>query len=121
MRCRNSGHVQLEMPPQGLEIPPKILYIDIETALMSADIYDLHVRSGYLSRDFITRHSYVINWAAAWLNQEYKIIGKIMSGVCTNNEAKTQNDRRIVGDIWDLMEEADYIGGHNSNNFDIKN
>lgn len=118
-KCRNCGNIQLEEPPQGLKIPPKVLYFDIETALMSVDLYDLRVY-GYISKNAITRHSFVVNWAAAWVDRDYKIKGRIMSGVCTEREAKTQNDRRILLELHKLMDGADYWTGHNSDNFDVK-
>ena len=119
-QCRNCGNKQLEERPVGLKIPPKILYLDIETALMSVDLYDLKVYSKYISYKFITQHSYVINWAAAWLDTEYNIIGRIKSGVCTADEAKRRDDKRILRPLWEMMDISDYISGHNSDNFDIK-
>ena len=119
-QCRNCGNIQLEERPQGLKIPPKILYIDIETALMSVYLYDLRVYSGYVNKEFIKEHSYVINWAAAWLDESYEIKGRIMSGVCKPEEAKERNDERILGTIWKLMDQADYVCGHNSFAFDVK-
>lgn len=120
-KCRNCGRVQLEEHPQGLKIPPKILYLDIETALMSVEVYDLYVRNKFISKDFIREHSFVINWAAAWLTTDWRIKDRqIISGVVTVNEAKKRTDKRILKPLWQMMETADYIGGHNSDNFDIK-
>lgn len=110
----------MEEPPQGLRIPPKILYVDIEYALMSVYLYDLYVPNKRLSPSFIVQHSYIINWAAAWIGPGNKVTGKIMSGVVTQREARQQSDKRIVSDIWSLMDEADYICGHNSDAFDLK-
>lgn len=120
MICRNCGTMQLEVPPQGLRVAPKILYFDIETALMFAGLYDLYVPSKRVWREMIVQNSFVINWAAAWLDNDYRINGKIMSGVVTTGEAKRQDDRRIVRELWKLLEIADYWVGHNSNRFDVK-
>jgi hypothetical protein len=111
----------MEEQPQGLDVPPKILYLDIETALMSVDIYDLYIPNKRITKDAIERNKFVINWAAAWVeNGTYKIKGKILSGVCTQKEAKKQNDKRILQPLFDLMDESDYICGHNVQGFDVK-
>lgn len=118
MVCRSCGHKQLEVPPQGLKIPPKILYLDIETALMNVYIYDLKVK-GYINKRYIKENSFVINWAAAWLDKDYRYT-HIMTAVVTPEEARNRDDKRIIERIWSLMEKADYIAGHNSDRFDIK-
>lgn len=121
--CRNigCGKEQLEEPPQGIgRIPPKILYFDIETAMSQAYIYDLYIPSKRLMYDMIYAHGFVINWSAAWIHPKTYQITKQFSGVCTAEEAKRKDDRRILKQIWSMMEEADYWVGHNSDNFDIK-
>jgi hypothetical protein len=120
MVCRNCGNVQLESPPQGLRIPPSILYVDIETALMSAYLYDLRIPSGYINKSYIKEQSFVINWAAAWLDTDWEIRGKIITGVVSVEEAKEKNDKRILEMLWDMLERADYWAGHNSDGFDYK-
>lgn len=87
---------------------------------MSVYLYDLYVPSKRVHKDAIIRNSFVVNWAAAWLDRNYEISGKIMSEVVTEREAKKHDDKRILENLFYLMDEADYICGHNSNNFDIK-
>lgn len=118
--CRNCDHWQLEEHAQGLEYEPKILYIDIETALMKVYIYDLFVPGKRINKDMIIKNSYVINWAAAWLDRDYQIKGKIMSECLTTKEAVKQDDKRILEPLFYMLDETDYVCGHNSNNFDIK-
>ena len=123
-RCRNcsKSHYQTEEPPQGLKVPPKILYLDIETALMRVFVYDLYDESNkHISKDMIERSRFIVNWAAAWVTpEEYTIKGRIKTGVVTQKEAKRQNDKRIMQRLFDLMDESDYICGHNVKNFDEK-
>jgi hypothetical protein len=118
-QCRNCGNWQIESPPQGLRIPPKILYLDIETALMKVYIYELYVPSKRISKDMIAQSSFVICWSASWLNSDYTP-RKIVSGVLKPDEAKRQDDKRIVNDVWSLLDEADIVAGHNSDGFDLK-
>jgi len=118
--CRNCDHWQLEEHAQSLPYAPKVLYIDIETALMKVYIYDLFVPGKRINKDLILQNSFVINWAAAWLDEEWQIKGRILSEVLTPREAVKQNDARILETLFYMMDEADYICGHNSNNFDLK-
>lgn len=119
-RCRNCKNYQTELPAQGLRIPPKILYIDIETALISVDVYDLYIPGKRINKDMINRRRFVINWAAAWVNPQTYEIKKILTGVVTEREAKQQDDKRIVQEIFNLMDEADYLCWHNGDSFDHK-
>lgn len=118
-RCRNCGAWQLESPPQGLRIPPKLLYLDVETALMKVYVYDLYVPNKRISKDMIAQLGFVVCWSAAWLDGENKP-KRIMSDVLTPNEAKKQNDKRIVASAWYLLDEADVVCWHNGDNFDAK-
>jgi DNA polymerase elongation subunit (family B) len=58
---------------------------------------------------------FVFGYAAKWLFDS-----EIYSDVLTPKEAIDRNDKRVVGKIWDLLNKADIIVGHNSNRFDIK-
>lgn len=114
--------MQFELPPQGLKIPPKVLYIDIELAMMKVYVYDLYIPAKRIQKEMMDRHTrkFIICWAAAWLDGNHKIKGKIISDVITQREAKQQNDKRICKSIWKLIEQADVIVGHNSDSFDLK-
>ena len=114
-QCRNCGKWQLEERPQGLKIPPKVLYIDIERSLMTLYGYELAVRSGYINKDMIRSEAFIICWAAGWVG------GKGIKSACvTQAEAVRKDDRRILAELWDLMDQADIITGHNVSNFDYK-
>lgn len=125
-KCRNhpkgEPYYQAEEPAQGLPVPPKILYLDIETSLMKAYIYDLYDEGNKrITRDMIDSRRFVINWAAAWVQPiKYVIGGGIMSEVVTPREARQQDDHRILKRLFDLMDESDYVVGHNAKGFDIK-
>jgi DNA polymerase elongation subunit (family B) len=87
---------------------------------MKVYIYDLYVQSKHINKDMVIQNSFVINWAAAWLDSEWNIKGRIISEVLTPKEAVKQNDKRILENLFYMMDKADYICGHNSNNFDVK-
>lgn len=121
-RCRNcEDHYQLESPAQGLRIPPKVLYFDIETSLvpMNVNVFDMRLRSGWLDWHDIEKPFYIISWAAAW----YRTDGRkpnIYSDAVTAYEAKRRRDKRCLRGLWELMDLADYTVGHNIKAFDNK-
>lgn len=119
MTCR-CGHKQFEEKPQEIKVPPKVLYFDIETApyKMTYEGFELRVRSGWLDWHNIDKPFFIISWAAAWVNFEGK--EKIVSGAVTGTEAKRRTDKRHLWELWELVNNADYVVGHNSNLFDIK-
>lgn len=45
---------------------------------------------------------------------------RVMSDVITTDEAKKQNDKRTLSGLWDLMNRADVLVGHNIKSFDTK-
>ena len=114
-QCRNCRHWQLEAPPQGLDLPPRVLYLDIERSLMSFWGYERKVISGYISKECIRSEAFIICWAACWIGET-----KIQSSCVTQNEALKNNDKRILQELWDLIDQSDYVTGHNVDKFDIK-
>ena len=117
--CRNCDHWQLEVPAQGLRLPPKVLYFDIETSLteMQVSVFDMRVRSGWLDWHEITNPFYIICWTAAWVNDKPL---RLHSGAVTGWEARRRCDKRHLRGLWELLDLADYVVGHNSKAFDIK-
>ena len=104
-----------------MRIAPRILYLDIETAMMKVYLYDLYgERNRYINADMLSTQRFVVNWAAAWIDPHAYTITKMFSGVVTNKEAVRQNDKRILQPLFSLMDRADYICGHNSKGFDVK-
>jgi hypothetical protein len=92
---------------------PAILILDIETSLMR--VFAWHIHDVTLSVDNIERDWSVICWAAKWLGDS-----EVMGDVCTSEEAKTGNDKRVVESIWKLVDQADIIVSFNGNMFDLK-
>jgi hypothetical protein len=118
MQCR-CGHWQMEEPPQDIKVPARILYFDIETAPFKLETqrFDLKLKSGYLDWHDITKPFFIISWAAAWVTDEEP---RIMSDAVTGWEAKRRKDKRCIQGLWDLINDADYVVGHNSKAFDVK-
>lgn len=116
-RCGKCNELQAdEKPFEGQK--PKVLYLDIETALMDVALFNLRVYSKYIRPDWVVTHSFIICWAAAWLGEDEFL--PVMSDRVREDEARTRRDKRCLEWLWELMESADYVVGHNSDQFDIK-
>jgi len=92
---------------------PKILLLDIETSPMKVLAWGLWKQT--IQPDAIIQSWNIISWAAKWLFSP-----DIYNGLLTPKEAKKGDDKRIMLGIWQLMEDADIICGHNLDKFDIK-
>jgi transposase-like protein len=92
---------------------PKVLLLDIETALMEVYVWDL--RKQRISHKNVIHDWFMLSWAAKWLCQS-----TIMSDVITRQEALVKNDKRILKGIWDLVNEADIVITHNGDYFDLR-
>lgn len=93
---------------------PKILVFDIETAPMEVltwGIWDQNIPLNRIKKDWT-----VLAWAAKWLGEdESKTIY-----MDTFKQADMRDDTKILKHIWKLLDEADYVVGHNSDSFDVK-
>lgn len=90
----------------------RILFFDIETAPLLAHIWrpsDQWVPYNRLEHD-----SFMLTWAAKWEDRK-----KIHTGVLTGDEARRQDDERIVVELADLLRDADYAVAHNVDRFDV--
>lgn len=89
-----------------------ILILDIETAPIKAYVWSLWKQT--VSINQITEDWFCFTWSAKWLMDK-----KIMSDKLTSREAKTQNDKRIIKNLWSLLDQADIVIAHNGDQFDI--
>jgi len=116
--CR-CGEKQAEEPPQDSGTKPAILYFDIERAPGLAYYYDRKVQGGYISTHMLKEEPFIICFAAAWYNDADEF-QKVESYCMTTDEAGAKSDRRILKELWGMMNRADWIVGHNVDGFDIK-
>jgi len=113
-KCGRCGH-EVEGYKHFDRQAPKVLYLDIETALTKLYNFGLKVPSGYMSYQMIDEPFFIICWAAAWSDKP----NKVYSSCVTQDEALAGTDKNILAPLWDLMNRADIIAGHNSNKFDL--
>jgi len=92
---------------------PKILLLDIESSKGVFRIY----RTGkqYVSWKNIEKEPYVTGWAAKWLFDS-----EMHSCFVRPAEAKKRNERRVVKELYQLMNQADMIITHNGDKFDLR-
>lgn len=91
---------------------PKILFLDIETAPIQSYVWSLWKQNVGLSQ--IISEWFMLCWSAKWIYSD-----KVLSGKLNQEELLDQNDKRICGDLWKLLDEADIIIAHNGDRFDI--
>jgi len=93
--------------------PAKVLLFDIETAPLITYIWNRFQK--YLPDEMLIKEWYVICWSAKWLFED-----EVMNGCVTPEESKNRDDKRIISDLWDLLNEADIVIAHNGDKFDVK-
>lgn len=92
--------------------PPKILLFDLETAPLKAFVFNLWRQN--ISWDHTLSQWYILAWSAKWLYSK-----EVYSAHLTSEEAKKEDDSRILKSLWELIDEADIVVTHNGNRADI--
>lgn len=117
---RNCSHLQAEEQPYIVR-NPRILYFDIETSKMTVEMrtFNLRMYRKYLDWADIKKPPFLLCWTAAWIPSDDSPI-HAMTGHVTSWEAKRRNDKRCISELWELMDEADFLVGHNVKSFDTK-
>lgn len=111
-RCDRCRHKQLDPLPR-LITPASVLVFDIETFPILT--YSWGARMQYIPIEYVFKDWAVISWSAKWLYAP-----KTMTAILTPKEAKNRDDKRIMIELWDLVNSADVIIGHNVRQFDLK-
>jgi len=91
---------------------PKILIVDIETAPMKAYVWSRWKQNIHLPQTL--SEWFMLTWSAKFLFSP-----EILSARLTSEEVFTENDCRIVTDLWTLLNDADIVIAHNGDAFDI--
>ena len=104
---------------------PKILFTDIETAPVRADVWSLW--GNFVGINQINADWFMLSHASAWMHDEgneSKVIYHDIRGKGKKSERMArllaENDRHLCIEMWDLLDEADIVIGHNAKKFDIK-
>jgi hypothetical protein len=98
-----------------LRIPPKVLYFDVETALVKATVFDAGRQ--WVGWKNIENDPFILCWAAQWMHREK---AGVLSECITPARVRRYDDREVLKPLRELMDEADYIVGHNMRPYDWK-
>lgn len=99
-----------------VEYQPKILFFDIETAPILGYLWSMWQKG--IGLDQIDTDWFMLTWSAKWYGDN-----KILNDKLTNYDwtpGDDSGDFTIVLALRDLLDEADFVVGHNSDKFDIK-
>jgi len=96
-----------------LKSEQRLLFFDIETSPLQVYAWGLYDQN--ISTKAIIKDWYVLTWSAKWFGEDTMYRGKL-----TPQEAINADDKRIVEDLWYLLDEATIVCGHNSVKFDHK-
>lgn len=89
----------------------KILHVDIETAPKKAYVWGLWKQN--IAPSQIISDWYMLSWRAKWHHSDV-----LYGDVLTPKEAMSEDDSSIMAELWDMLDEADVIVGHNVDRFD---
>lgn len=103
-----------EGPKLNIMSKPKILLLDIETAPIIAQVWDIWDQNVSLNQ--IKSDWHILAWAAKWLGEP---ASKIMYQD-QRNAKNVEDDKELLKGIWKLMDEADIIITQNGKAFDEK-
>tara|TARA_R110000744_G_scaffold110434_1_gene208322 strand:- start:8734 stop:9549 length:816 start_codon:yes stop_codon:yes gene_type:complete len=98
------------LAPNGI----KILLFDIETTPMEVFVWGLFGNK-YIQHGNVIKDWNVLSWSAKWLFDS-----EVISDIQTPTEAKNRDDKRVLGGIWDLINQANVVIAHNGDKFDLK-
>jgi len=107
-------HRQFSAPIDYTEVGfPKILLFDVETSFYHFVGWGTYKQ--FIQHHQITKHQYIISWAAKWLYDD-----NVQSDIVTPEESKNRDDKRVLQSIHKLLDEADIVIGHNGDRFDLR-
>lgn len=93
---------------------PKILFLDIETAPNRVFTWAFYEQTVIK----VEKPWYILGFSAQWQGQ--KVFSKMLPDYQATWKRSRSDDRMLVKDLWNLLEEADYVVAHNGDGFDLK-
>jgi uncharacterized protein YprB with RNaseH-like and TPR domain len=91
----------------------KVLFLDIETAPMVSYTWGRWQQN--IGLEQTVSEWYILSWSAKWGGDDL-----VLSGVLTTKEAISEDDSRIMIDLWNVLNQADVVISHNGLRFDHK-
>ena len=100
--------------PSHIKDQPKVLIFDIETSPILAHVWGLWDQR--VGLNMIESDWHVLSWAAKWLGESENSVKYEDQRTAKNLE----DDSKILGSIWKLLDEADIVITQNGKRFDQK-
>jgi len=91
---------------------PKILTLDIETAPLKSYHWSLWKQNIGLNQ--IGDEWSILSYSAKWLGERAVIYSDV------SGQDNLRDDARLCQELWDLLDEADFVVGQNAKKFDVK-
>lgn len=91
----------------------KILVFDVESSPTMGWVWGRFKQ--FLQQSQVISETYLLSYAAKWLDND-----KMISSILTPFEVKEEDDSRIIGELLELLDEADIVVAHNGRQFDVK-
>ena len=95
---------------------PRVLILDIETSPKTAYVWGLWKQN--VSMKQLIQDVYVLNYAAKWLGEDEIIWDALYRHESVYRKDPT-DDSAVMETMHELLDEADYVIGHNGDNFDL--
>ncbi len=99
-------------PTDVVKSSPRILLIDIETAPMVAHLWSMWQDGVGLNQ--IQSDWYILSFCAKWVGEDKVIYHD------QQNKVDKEDDYELLEKLWDLLNTADIVVGHNAKRFDTK-
>jgi uncharacterized protein YprB with RNaseH-like and TPR domain len=91
---------------------PKVLFFDIETAPILGYVWGLFDQNIGLNQ--IHKDWHVLSWCAKWQGDKSVMYSD------QSKAPKIEDDKKILKEIWHLLDEADIVVTQNGKSFDVK-
>lgn len=95
---------------------PKILLFDVETAPILSHVWSLWDQRVGLNQ--VMCDWYMLSWSAKWLGEEEVYHDRLYNHL--SFEENPEDDYNIIVSLWEMLDQADIIIGHNLKKFDDK-
>lgn len=93
---------------------PRIAFIDIETAPILAAIWQLHEANAV----WVERDTFLLSFSVKWAGD--KRINTHCLCDYPGYDINKHSDLALCGELWKILEEADYVVAHNGDAFDVR-
>lgn len=96
---------------------PRILIVDIENSPNLAWIWQL--KTEYVNEGMVATPWYMLCWCGKWLGEK-KVMSSALIDFPKEYKKDPRSEKKILQELWFLLDHADIVIGHNVDGFDCK-